>query len=82
MLERNVLEATIKQKTAKQMLFGTEAPGSGGAKRPESGRPGDDLVPVIGEIDFLSTEDRHGIFHDNAYNAVPLLKKVLKPTAV
>lgn len=81
-LERNVLEATIKQKSAKQMLFGTEAPGSGGQKRPESGRPSDDLVPVIGEIDFLSTEDKHNIFHDNAFNAVPRLEKVLEPAAV
>ncbi|MQF86998.1 MAG: amidohydrolase [SAR202 cluster bacterium] len=72
-LERNVLEAMIKQKTPQQVLFGTEAPGSGGAKRPESGLPSDDLVPVIGDMDFLSAEDKKDIFRENIFRAVPLL---------
>ncbi len=74
-LEKNMLEAMIKQKTPRRVLFGTEAPGSGGAKRPETGRPSDDLVPVIGEFSFLSEEDKSAIFHDNAFDAVPLLTK-------
>ena len=74
-LEKNVLEAMIKQKTSQRVLFGTEAPGSGGAIRPESGKPSDDLVPVIGEFDFLSSDDKADIFYDNAFDAIPLLTK-------
>ncbi len=59
------LEAAIKQKGVDQMLFGTEAPGSGGAVRPETGRPGDDLVPVIDSLEFLTAEDKRKIFHTN-----------------
>lgn len=72
-LERDLLEAMIKQKTPRRVLFGTEAPGSGGAKRAESGRPSDDLVPVIGEFGFLSAEDKLDIFRENAFRAIPLL---------
>jgi predicted TIM-barrel fold metal-dependent hydrolase len=74
-LERDMLGSVIKQKTPQRVLFGTEAPGSGGAKRPETGRPSDDLVPVIAEYDFLSEDDKQAIFHNNAFNAVPLLTK-------
>jgi predicted TIM-barrel fold metal-dependent hydrolase len=74
-LERELLGTMIKQKSASQVLFGTEAPGSGGAIRPESGKPGDDLVPVIGEYDFLSSDDKANIFYNNAFDAVPLLTK-------
>ena len=74
-LETNMLEAMIKQKTPSQVLFGTEAPGSGGQKRPDTGKPGDDLVDVIGDYDFLSKDDKQKIFYDNAFDAVPLLTK-------
>ena len=73
-LEENMLAATIKQKNPSQMVFGTEVPGSGAAKRP-NGKPGDDLVPVISDFDFISTEEKSGIFYENAFSAVPLLKK-------
>lgn len=59
------LAAAIKQWGIDQMVFGTEAPGSGGAIRPDTGRPSDDLVPVINTIDFLTAEDKRKIFHDN-----------------
>jgi hypothetical protein len=61
----NFLTAAIKQKGVDQMLFGTEAPGSGGAVRPDTGRPSDDLFPVIDSLEFLSTEDKLKIFHKN-----------------
>lgn len=61
----NFLTAAIKQKGVDQMLFGTEAPGSGGAVRPDTGRPSDDLVPVIDSLEFLSSEDKLKIFHKN-----------------
>jgi 4-oxalmesaconate hydratase len=47
------------------MLFGTEAPGSGGSPRPDTGRPSDDLFPVIDSLEFLSHEDKLKIFHKN-----------------
>ena len=74
-LEKELLSTMIKQKSPQQVLFGTEAPGSGGAKRSDTGKPGDDLVPVIGDYDFLSDDDKQDIFYDNAFDAVPLLTK-------
>jgi predicted TIM-barrel fold metal-dependent hydrolase len=59
------LTAAIKQRGVDQMLFGTESPGSGGAVRPETGKPSDDLVPVIDSLEFLTTEDKLKIFQKN-----------------
>jgi predicted TIM-barrel fold metal-dependent hydrolase len=64
------LEAAIRQRGVSQMLFGTEAPGSGGAVRPETGRPGDDLVPVIAAMSFLTEADKLRIFSSNAAGVV------------
>jgi len=58
-----------------RMLFGTEAPGSGRAVRPETGRTSDDLVPVIGSFDFLTEEDKIKIFHENPARVIPALAK-------
>jgi predicted TIM-barrel fold metal-dependent hydrolase len=59
------LEATIRQRGVGQMLFGTEAPGSGRAVRPETGKGGDDLVPELAKFSWLSDSDRKAILHDN-----------------
>lgn len=68
----NFLEAGIRQRGVDQVCFGAEAPGSGGAIRPETGRPCDDLVPVIGEqFEWLSSEDRQKIFYDNPLRVCP-----------
>jgi predicted TIM-barrel fold metal-dependent hydrolase len=67
------LEAAIKQRGVPRMLFGTEAPGSGRAVRPETGRTSDDLVPVISSFDFLSEEDKVAIFHENPARVIPAL---------
>jgi len=69
------LAAAIKQRGVDQMLFGTEAPGSGGALRPETGRPADDLVPVIAGMDFLSENDKIKIFNTNAKKVFPQLAR-------
>lgn len=74
--DRDFLEAAIKQRGVGQMLFGTEVPGSGGATRPESGRPADDLVPVIAEFDFLSDDDKLAIFNRNPKKAFPQLARL------
>jgi predicted TIM-barrel fold metal-dependent hydrolase len=70
------LEAAIKQRGVGRMLFGTEAPGSGRAVRPETGRTSDDLVPVISSFDFLSEADKVAIFHDNPARVIPQLGKI------
>ena len=72
----NFLEAAIKQRGVPRMLFGTEAPGSGRAIRPETGRSSDDLVPVIGAFDFLTEEDKIKIFNENPARVVPALAKI------
>jgi predicted TIM-barrel fold metal-dependent hydrolase len=70
------LEAAIKQRGVARMLFGSEAPGSGRAVRPETGRTSDDLVPVIAGFDFLSEEDRMKIFNSNPARVIPALGKI------
>ena len=70
------LTAAIKQRGVDQTLFGTEVPGSGGALRPESGRPADDLVPVIDGLPFLSDEDKRKIFNANAKRVFPRLAQL------
>jgi predicted TIM-barrel fold metal-dependent hydrolase len=72
----NFLEAAIKQRGVPRMLFGTEAPGSGRAVRPETGRTSDDLVSVIGAFDFLTEEDKMKIFNENPARVVPALAKI------
>jgi predicted TIM-barrel fold metal-dependent hydrolase len=71
----NFLEAAIKQRGVPRMLFGTEAPGSGRAVRPETGRTSDDLVPVIDSLDFLTLEDKLAIFNANPARVIPALAK-------
>lgn len=51
---------------ADRCLFGTERPGSGSVTDPATGRPFDDLKPVIEGIEALTAEDRAAIFEDNA----------------
>ena len=70
------LEAGIKQRTVKQIVFGTEVPGSGGALRPETGKQADDLVPIIGAMKFLSDKDKVDIFHHNVAKVCPALAKI------
>jgi predicted TIM-barrel fold metal-dependent hydrolase len=72
-LDLDYLEAAIKQRTPKQTAFGTETPGSGSAKRPETGRQGDDLVPYIGAMAFLSEDDKRLIFETNSKTLCPAL---------
>jgi len=63
--DKDFLTAAIKQRGVDQMCFGTEAPGSGGAKRLDTGRPSDDLVPVIDSLEFLTADDKLKIFQKN-----------------
>jgi predicted TIM-barrel fold metal-dependent hydrolase len=80
-LDLNFLEAAIKQRGVSQTCFGTEVPGSGSAVRPETGRPGDDLVPVIAGFDFLTEADKLAIFNRNPLRVFPVFDKVGAATA-
>jgi predicted TIM-barrel fold metal-dependent hydrolase len=72
----NFLEAAIKQRGVPRLVFGTEAPGSGRAVRPETGRTSDDLVPVIGSFDFVTEDEKIKIFNENPARVVPALAKI------
>jgi predicted TIM-barrel fold metal-dependent hydrolase len=72
------LEAAIKQRGVHQLVFGTEAPGSGGAVRQETGRTSDDLVPVLEEFPFLTDADRLAITYDNPVKVVPAFADVIQ----
>ena len=75
-LDTDFLEAAIKQRTPKNIMFGTETPGSGGAIRPETGKQGDDLVPIIGAMKFLNEEQKLDIFHNNCKHVAPGFSKL------
>jgi predicted TIM-barrel fold metal-dependent hydrolase len=78
--DSDFLEAAIRQRGVDQMVFGSEAPGSGtSVKNPETGRPSDDLVPVLERMASLTTEDRRKILHDNVMRVFPLLAARLRP---
>jgi predicted TIM-barrel fold metal-dependent hydrolase len=75
-LDTDFLEAAIKQRTPKNILFGTETPGSGGAIRPETGKQGDDLIPIISKMSFLNEEQKLDIFHNNCKHVAPGFSKI------
>lgn len=67
------LELLLKTVGPERVLFGTERPGSGSATNPETGRPFDDLKPVIKGFDFLSDDDLQAVFEYNARRVFPRL---------
>lgn len=72
--DRWFLTATFKQRGVDRMVFGTEAPGAGtGTTNPETGRPSDDLVPVIDHLDFLTEQDKRKVFYENPKKVFALL---------
>ncbi len=79
--DRHFLAAAIHQRGVDRMVFGTEAPGTGtSVLNPETGKPSDDLVPVIDRLEFLSTEDKVKIFTENPRRVFPLLARVETPS--
>ena len=70
------LATAFKHLGASQMMFGTEAPGSGtGVLNPVTGKPSDDLVPIIDGFDFLSADDKKKIFRETALEVFPLYQE-------
>lgn len=60
------LELLFKVCGSDRCMFGTEKPGFGSARDPNSGLWLDDLKPVIEGINWLSQDDRRLIFEGNA----------------
>jgi OH-DDVA meta-cleavage compound hydrolase len=62
----DAIELLVKTVGADRCLFGTERPGVGTVKDPDTGRWLDDLRPVIEGMSLLSAADKHAIFEGNA----------------
>ncbi|MDE2604634.1 MAG: amidohydrolase [Burkholderiales bacterium] len=62
---RESTELLLKVAGVKNVLFGTEKPGTGSARDPLTGRDYDDMKPVIESIEWLDAQDRADIFECN-----------------
>ena len=60
------LELLIKEIGADRLLFGEECPGVGSTENPDTGRPFDDILPIIEGFEWLSDADKKTIFSGNA----------------
>jgi predicted TIM-barrel fold metal-dependent hydrolase len=69
------LQAGIAQKHVSQMVFGTEAPGSGRHVDPRTGRSGDNVLPTLVEAAYLTDADRMDIVHNNPLKVLPAFAK-------
>lgn len=69
------LEYLIKTVGSDRVLFGTERPGSGSAKNPETGLQFDDFKAVIDGFDFLADAEKSAIYEGNAMSIYPRLRK-------
>ncbi len=74
--EPTFLEAAFAQKGVSQMVFGTEAPGSGRHLDPRTGRTGDNVIPTLEEAEYLTDEDRMNVVHNTPLKVVPAFGKV------
>lgn len=63
--DKNALEHLFKTVGADRCVFGTERPGSGGGIDPVTGRPYDDLKPVLEGISGLTQDEKTGLFEGN-----------------
>lgn len=62
---KEATELLLKVAGVKNVLFGTEKPGTGSARDPLTGRDYDDMKPVIEGIEWLTSKDRKDIFECN-----------------
>jgi predicted TIM-barrel fold metal-dependent hydrolase len=71
------LAAAIRQRGPHRMAFGTEAPGSGSASmNPLTGKPADDILATLDQMEFLDTKTKTEIVHDNPRRIFPLLERL------
>jgi OH-DDVA meta-cleavage compound hydrolase len=71
----DAMELLIKTVGADRCLFGTERPGVGTVKDPDTGRWLDDLRPVVESMSFLSADDKHAILEGNAHTVFGIASK-------
>ena len=69
------LQTAFAQKGVSQMVFGTEAPGSGRHVDPRTGRSGDNVVPTLEEAAYLTDEDRLDVMHNTPLKILPAFGK-------
>lgn len=62
---QDALDFLFRVVGTENVLFGTEKPGTGSARDPQTGRDFDHLKPLIEGIEWLSAADRKRIFEDN-----------------
>ena len=73
--DKDYLATAMKHKGIDQMCFGTESPGSGtGVLNPLTGKPADDMLPVIDLIEFLDDADKRKLVYDNPLKVFSLFK--------
>ena len=65
------LELLFKIVGTDRCMFGTERPGTGSSKDPNTDLWLDDLKPVIEDIDWLTDEDRANVFETVARECFP-----------
>jgi 4-oxalmesaconate hydratase len=68
------IELLLRIAGVDRCLFGTDTPGTGSATNPATGRPSDDLKPVVEAIPWLTATDRSALFEGNARIVFPQLK--------
>jgi predicted TIM-barrel fold metal-dependent hydrolase len=74
--EPTFLQSAFAQKGVSQMVFGTEAPGSGRHVDPRTGRSGDNVIPTLEEAAYLTDEDRLNVTHNTPLRIIPAFGKV------
>ena len=75
--DMDCLSAFFRQRGVEHACFGSEAPGSGTAvMNPETGKPSDDLLPVLDSLPMLDDAARRVILHDNPKRVFPLITAV------
>jgi predicted TIM-barrel fold metal-dependent hydrolase len=74
---KGYLELCFEQRGVDRFCFGTEAPGSGSAVNPDTGKRSDDILPVFDMMKTISAEDKRQIMVDNPKKAFPLFKEPL-----
>jgi predicted TIM-barrel fold metal-dependent hydrolase len=65
------IELLLKIAGVDRCLFGTDTPGTGSVINPATGRPSDDLRPVVEAISWLTADDRTALFEGNARRVFP-----------
>lgn len=60
------IELLLKSVGTDRVLFGSEKPGTGSARDPETGRWFDDIKLLIEDIEWLSDDERTALFEGNA----------------